>query len=191
MWSMTAFGGVTCLYAAYHFPLQRLNFNFFLLVAFTICIGSRLSVKIPRVNGEITVSDTFIFLALLMYGGEAATLLGAAEAFCSSRRFSKKRRTHCFNSGVMGLSTFLTALAMRLCFGDILPLQSIGYTTTFVLAISLMAFVQYATNSGLVAIAVALQSEKSLWTTWQQNFLYTSITYFAGASAASIIAQLI
>jgi diguanylate cyclase (GGDEF)-like protein/PAS domain S-box-containing protein len=191
MWLMAALGGVTCLYAAYHFPLERLDFNFLLLVVLTIGIGSRLSVKIPRINGEITVSDTFIFLALLMYGGEAATLLGAAEALCSSRRFSKKRRTHCFNSGVMGLSTFLAVFAIRLCFGDILPLQTIGYTTTFVLAISLMAFVQYVSNSGMVAIAVALQSEKSLWTTWRQNFLYTSITYFAGASAASIIAQLI
>ena len=54
-----------------------------------------------------------------------------------------------------------------------------------------MALVQYISNSGLVAVGVALRSGLPIWQMWRQNFLWTSITYFAGASAAGIIAKLV
>ena len=54
-----------------------------------------------------------------------------------------------------------------------------------------MALVQYVLNSGLVAISAALKLNQPVWFTWRTNFLWTSITYFAGASAAAIVAQLI
>jgi diguanylate cyclase (GGDEF)-like protein/PAS domain S-box-containing protein len=50
--------------------------------------------------------------------------------------------------------------------------------------------VQYVTNSSLVAVGLALQTNQSLWQTWRKHYLWTSITYFAGASAAGFIAKL-
>ena len=54
-----------------------------------------------------------------------------------------------------------------------------------------MAIVQYLSNSALVAVSAALKSQTSIWFTWRKNFLWTSITYFAGASAAAIVARFI
>ena len=54
----------------------------------------------------------------------------------------------------------------------------------------MMGFVQYIANSGLIAVGVALRAKKPIWQMWRDNFLWTSITYFAGASAAGIIAKL-
>jgi diguanylate cyclase (GGDEF)-like protein/PAS domain S-box-containing protein len=42
-----------------------------------------------------------------------------------------------------------------------------------------------------VAIGAALKSEKGIWLTWKTHFLWTSITYIAGGSAAGLIAKLI
>ena len=61
----------------------------------------------------------------------------------------------------------------------------------FISAIGLMALIQYATNSGLVAVCGALQANRPIWQTWKKHYLWTSITYFAGASAAAVIAKLI
>jgi uncharacterized membrane protein len=58
-------------------------------------VSSRVSIKIPRVNTNITVSDTFIFLVLLLYGGEAGIFLAAAEGLFSGLRSSKKPRPSC------------------------------------------------------------------------------------------------
>ncbi|MCA1557903.1 MAG: response regulator, partial [Acidobacteria bacterium] len=46
-------------------------------------------------------------------------------------------------------------------------------------------------NSGLVAIAQALKTDEPVWHTWKNYYLWTSITYFAGASAAGISARFV
>src|SRR5919205_611381 len=77
-------------YSLLHFPLGRLDARLLALVILTIAVSSRLTIRIPRISGHISVSDTFFFLTILIYGGEAAVLLAALEAFSSSFRFSKK-----------------------------------------------------------------------------------------------------
>jgi len=54
-----------------------------------------------------------------------------------------------------------------------------------------MALVQYAANTGLIAVEKASKIKESPWNTWKTYYLWTSVTYFAGASAAGIIAILI
>src|SRR5207244_3843220 len=43
----------------------------------------------------------------------------------------------------------------------------------------------------LVAANAALKTEEAIWRSWSKNFLWTSITYVAGACAAGIIARFI
>ena len=99
--------GIICVGGAViNVPLARVDLYFLLLFCFTIGVGSRITVKIPKLKSQIAVSDTFIFLALLLFGGELAIILAAIEAFFSSWRFCSKKMTVFFNSSVMALSTF-------------------------------------------------------------------------------------
>ena len=177
-------------YTAWHLPLHQLDVRFLLLALATICIGSRLSIQIPRVKAHISVSDTFIFLTLLMFGGEAAILLATVEALCSSVRISTRTQVHLFNVSVMACSTFLTVWALRLCFGETISWHDV-YSANYLIALCVMAVVQYLSNSMLVATSAALRAGEPLWITWRKNFLWTSLTYFGGASAAGIIARFI
>lgn len=190
MWMLIGAGAAVCLFCVARLPLEQFDLRFLVLAFVTIGISSRLSVQIPRFTSHISVSDTFIFLTLLLYDAETAILLGAVEALLSSMRFSRKPVTILFNSAVMAISTFVSAWTLRLFFGDILALPRGGYSSNFILAICLMALVQYAANSGLVAAAMALKRGEALWATWKNNYLWTSLTYFAGASAAGIISKL-
>src|SRR5687768_2168380 len=83
-------GLVVVAYSAVYLPIDRLDINFLLLAGCTIGLGSRILVKIPKFKSHIAVSDTFIFLTFLLYGGEAAVLLAAAEAYVSAHRFCNK-----------------------------------------------------------------------------------------------------
>src|SRR5580765_4723159 len=86
--------GLVCLATALVFlPTEKADLHFLLLAAFTIGVGSRVTIQIPRFKSHISVSDTFIFLALLLYGGELAVILSAIEALCSSWRFCNKKIT--------------------------------------------------------------------------------------------------
>ncbi len=190
LWLVVAAGASVVAFTAKHLPYQRLDLRFLLLALATICIGSRLSIQIPRVKAHISVSDTFIFLTLVLFGGEAAILLATVEALCSSVRISTRTQVHFFNASVMACSTFLTVWALRLCFGETISWHDV-YSANYVIALCVMALVQYLGNSVLVATSSALKAGEPVWLTWRKNFLWTSLTYFGGASAAGIIARFI
>ena len=191
MWSIVALGAASLLYALTRLDASQLDARFLVVAAISCLAGSRITIEIPRARGHISVSDTFIFLSVLYFGGESAVLLAALDGICTSVRFSKKPLTILFNSGVMAFSTLLTVLALRFWFGSIVALTHGSYSPAFIVAVTLMAFVQYITNSGSVAIGGALKTSKPIFKTWRKNYMWTSVTYFAGASAAGIIAKLI
>ncbi|HEY3028013.1 MAG TPA: diguanylate cyclase [Pyrinomonadaceae bacterium] len=189
-WLVVAAGVLAIGFSAYRLPVARLDTRFLLLALVTLGLGSRITMQIPRVNARISLSDTFIFLTILLFGGEAAILLAAAEALCGSLGFAKKRVTVLFNTSVMACSTFMTVWVLRFGFGTLFNWAG-EYSALYILALCVMALVQYGANSSLVAVGSALKHEESIWLSWRNNFLWTSLTFFAGASAAGIIARLI
>ncbi|HEX8353334.1 MAG TPA: hypothetical protein VF611_10565, partial [Pyrinomonadaceae bacterium] len=188
-WGVTAAGAAVVLCAAAGLRLAGLDLLFVVLVAVALCVTSRVSVVIPRVNSSVSVSDTLIFLTMILYGGEAAILLNAAETALTSYRFCKSKLTVAFNAASLSVATLATVSALRLCYGSEMFAEW-GHGSRYVSAVCLMALVQYAANSGLIALAYALKNDEPFWPTWRQHYLWTSITYFAGASAAGLIALL-
>src|SRR5438876_4495030 len=166
-------------------PLTSIDVRFLLLGAFTILVSSRAAIRIPRVNANVTVSDTFIFLVLLLYGGFAGILVAAAEGLFSGLRISKTPRVVAFNSAMMACSTFITVVVLRAFFGPIANLRSLDWSS-YVVAMATMAIVQYFSNSGICAIGLALKTGESIWHTWQTHCLWTSITYLVGAAVAGV-----
>jgi diguanylate cyclase (GGDEF)-like protein len=188
MWLINALGGVACLFSLLHFPSAQADLRFLLLASLTVIVSSRVSVRIPRANTTITVSDAFIFLTMLLYNPEAAILLAAAEGTCSGLRLSKTPRTVLFNAGAMTCSTFLTTSVLHLLLGPHFDLRHQPFALV-VAAVCVMGLVQYIANTGLVAVCLALKTEQPLWLTWSKHYLWSSITYFAGAAVAGLIAS--
>jgi diguanylate cyclase (GGDEF)-like protein/PAS domain S-box-containing protein len=186
--SVALTGAAVTAFCVWRLPFARLDAEFAVLALITVLIGSRITVKIPGERGQIAVSDTFIFLAILLFGIEAAVVLAAAEAFCSSVRFSKKASVLFFNAGVMALSTFITALTFHLVFPGVNLHQ--GLTPNLIIALCVMALLQYVLNSGPIAVGVALKTNQSIWQSWRRNFLWTSLTYFIGAFGAAVVGRL-
>ncbi|HEY2971483.1 MAG TPA: response regulator [Pyrinomonadaceae bacterium] len=190
MWVTACAGGLIYFVAAYRMDLRKVDLQLAVLAAITIFLSSRISIKIPQFRSQISVSDTFIFLTLVLYGCEPAILLAATEALFSSFRFSRKHITILFNWGCAAWSACVTSYALRLFYGDPVSLSAGPLSGKFITAIALMALVQYASNSGIVAICGALKAGAPIWQTWKKHYLWTSVTYFAGASAAAVIAKL-
>ncbi len=190
MWVTACSGGLVYLMAALRLDHSIIDLKLGLLVLITLIFSSRVIIRIPQFGSQISVSDTFIFLTLMLYGCEATILMAATEALVSSLRFSRKPSTILFNWGCAALSACVTSYALILFFEDPVTLNARPLTPMFITAVGVMALVQYATNSGMVAICGALKSGGPIWQTWKKHYLWTSITYFAGASAAAVIAKL-
>lgn len=188
-WTTLVAAGLISAWCLNRLELQLLDLRFAIIVAVTLLISSRIIIPIPRFSAHISVSDTFVFLILLLYGTEAAVLVAGAEAFLSSRRFSKKGVTIFFNWACAVCSAFITAQALQSWFGEVTLIRNLPLSATLIGATCAMALVQYGANSGLVAWCGALKTNQHFWPTWSKHFLWTSITYFAGASASMITAK--
>ncbi|HYH86725.1 MAG TPA: EAL domain-containing protein, partial [Pyrinomonadaceae bacterium] len=128
---------------------------------------------------------------LLLFGGEAATLLAAAEGVCSSLRISRKPLTIFFNAAALAVSTFVTASVLRLCLGAASEVSDEASIAVSVTTVCVMALAQYVANSGLVALDRSFKDGQAFWPTWRRHYLWTSVTYLIGATAAGVTVRLI
>jgi signal transduction histidine kinase/CheY-like chemotaxis protein len=192
MWTFIALGAAVVLYSAVNLPLGRLDLQLAALAAFTLLVTSRFCITIPRTTGKISFSDGLIFIVMLLYGREVAVILGAAESYIGSRsgRQPISRFTSVFNASMMAVSTLLTYTVLRLLYGDVTTLVRGEFSAAFAAALCVMGLVQYVGNTAIVATHTALKANEPLWVTWRNRYLWTSITYFGGASAAGITVKL-
>lgn len=191
LWIVIACGILAFVTSALHVDVAQFDPRFAILIGVALLLTSRITIPIPRFSSQISVSDTFVFLVLLLYGGAAAVVVGAMEALISSLRFSRRPRIVGFNWASAAVSILITSTVMESIFGSVVLLRSKPITATFVAAICTMALTHYVSNSGIVAIAGALKANEPIWQTWRKHYLWTSITYFTGAFAAGIIAGLV
>lgn len=187
-------GAAAMAFSAYWLPMPRLDLRFLVLAAVMMVFSSYFSVQIPHVNTNITVSDTFIFLVLLLYGGLAGVILAAAEGLCSGLRVSKglgiqkKILIVAFNSAMMAFSTFLTVAVVQFFFGSLTQLRSHDLSF-FIVSVGAMALVQYFSNTGLSAVIVSIKENQPILRTWHAHYMWTSLTYVVGAAVAGAIAN--
>ncbi len=186
MWLIAAAGTASVLYAAFTLPRGVIDGYFLLLTLITAVLGSRIAIRIPQISGNITLEDTFVFIALLLYGGEAAVMIGALAGICSALRISRKVRTVAFGSASLACSVFTTATVLKVIFGSTTNLMNSGASLA-IIALCVMGMAQYLLHTGIGSIASALKTNQPLWYMWSRNFLWMSISYFAGAAGAGFI----
>ena len=136
--------------AARQLTTDQIDLRFACIAFFTISVSSRIVIPIPGFSSQISVSDTLIFLTLLLYGGSAAVLLAATEALFSSFRFSRKVSTILFNWSCAACSTSITAFAVYIYFGDAVLLNVEPFSPKVIATISLIALVVGLTSCLIV-----------------------------------------
>ena len=191
LWVVIACGLLAFVSSALQVDFAQFDPRFAILIGVALILTSRITIPIPRFSSQISVSDTFVFLVLLLYGGAAAVVVGAMEAFISSLRFSRRPVIVGFNWASAAVSILITSSVLEWIFGSVVLLRSKPITATFVAALCTMALTHYVSNSGIVAIGGALKADQPIWQTWRKHYLWTSITYFTGACGAGIIAGLV
>ena len=149
----------------------------------TVLVG-RLSVKLPLPSCRVSFSDAFVFLSVMVFGVDYATLTAAIDGFASSRGTWQKRF---FNTAGMAISVNLSARV----FTRLLPEGGVWGTRfspeELLLPVAAMAFAQYVLNTALVSGVVALKEHASLMVIWQDSSPWAGTAYLAGSMAAAIV----
>jgi diguanylate cyclase (GGDEF)-like protein len=189
-------GGSCFMYAVFRFDPAILNFELAALFLFTLTIGTRLSLIMPRSNFAVSFSDAAIFLAFLFYGGETAIILASLEAAVSCLYLKRKGLNFTFpvilfNFGMTAVSTAMTFLlwqiAAELLKVQMTPANSSGLITN----LGILAVCQFVLTSGFAAMFYTLKSGETFLEAWKHECFSSSMSQIAGASFAGIIYKLI
>ncbi len=192
MLAVLAVGIVVFGTALANVPIERVDVYFLLLFCFTVGLGSRVTVPIPQLKSHIAVSDIFIFLALMLFGGPLAIVLSAVEAFLSSWRFCNKKITVFFNASSAAISTAAVTLVLS-TFGMYENGRFNIYSSqlqNFLISVSVMAVTYFLVNTALAAIYDALTERQHVWQIWKRKYLWAFVTFFVGAAGAGLLVQL-
>jgi diguanylate cyclase (GGDEF)-like protein/PAS domain S-box-containing protein len=183
-------GAAAVLFSLYRSPLAQLGAPFLLLSLLAFLTSSYYSVPLPRGRGRISLLSSFVLLAMLVFGGEAAIVFAAATALCLSLSQGKERIDVLFESSVSALSAFLIVWAIRLNFGMI---AEPGHDISLQLfkALSLALFIQVSLSTTQSIVNGAYLIKESIWRQWGAIYSWTFLTYLAGAIGAGISAWII
>jgi len=177
------------LFQLYRVPLGTKGLQWVFLAVLTLISGSA-SVELPRANVSISISEAFVFTAVLLYGPAAGTLTVALDglviSFWVARRRPELHRA-LFNISAPSLSAWCSAHVFFRVSG-IAPLSQAAATIDQILpALIVFAIVYFALNSFLIALVIGFQKNLSPLSVWRNNLVWLSLNYFCGASVAMLL----
>jgi putative nucleotidyltransferase with HDIG domain len=163
------------------------------LAALTIISGTA-TVRLPNVRAEISISETFVFSAVLLFGPGAGVLTVLIDAAIINLKMASQRRAlrldrALFNLAAPSLAVWLGGNVMVLAGvppvhgwqGDTIGLQRlIGPLIGF-------AVVYFVFSSGFVATGIGIAQKASPYRVWHDHFAWLSLNYFSGASISSLL----
>lgn len=157
-------------------------------------VTGRFPLRIPGTNAWFSVSDTFFITSALMFGPAPATVTMAIDSLVmsyganlkASNKDTRLRRL-LFNGSApslafwCGAAVFFALSGLGPVFGSRIDVDRL------VVPLACFAAVYFVLNSGLTALAVALQKNQSPIALWRSHFTTLSLNYFASASAAFVL----
>jgi len=170
---------------AHHLTPQWLT-----LAALTLLSGSA-TVRLPSVPATISISETFVFTSVLLFGAEAGATIVALDGLIISAWFATKKREPyriAFNMAAPATSIWAAA-QVYFSFPGIEPLVSSSGVSIDQLVIPLLAFTvsHFFLNSWLIALAVHFETSRKTLDIWRRDFLWLSLNYFGGASVSALL----
>jgi putative nucleotidyltransferase with HDIG domain len=156
------------------------------LALLTILTGS-FSVKLPSISARISVSEAFVFVAVLFFGPSGATVIVAFDTLIMtswSRGGARPRLRAIFNVSAGSTAIWIAAHVFRFLLPET---PTAPQLEQLLIPVSLLATTYFAINSSLIAIAVACEKAQSAVEVWKNNFVWIGLNYVGGACVAMLL----
>ncbi len=172
----------------YTMAVADIPLQWFVLAGLTLLSGS-FTVRVPTISVRLSVSETFVFAAVLLFGPAAATIIVLLDTLVISLwqgQLSTPVRV-LFNAAAPSVAIW-TASWVFFWLSGVQPLYIESRPVlSLVPALLTLALVYFLLNTWLIAWAVAFQKQVSVFDVWRRNFSWLSLSYFSGASLAALL----
>jgi HD-GYP domain-containing protein (c-di-GMP phosphodiesterase class II) len=168
-------------------------YQWYLLAALTL-LSASVTIKLPSVPATISISETFVFTAVITYGPAAGAVIVALDGFLISISPNRRKELHrvAFNVAAPALSIWLAA-QVYYAFPSVQPLINYKLATDELIShligpLAIFTLTHFLVNSWLIALAVAFETRRPVFALWRRDFLWLSLNYFGGASVSALLA---
>lgn len=182
-------GVLTLAHSIHRLYVAPIGSQWLVIAALTLLTGS-FTVKVPSINASLSVSETFVFASVFLFGAPAGAVTVLLETLIILFWMKPQGRpVHLilFNTAAPAIAIWTSATVFFLTSGiqpysqEVTPLQ-----TLFVPLLTFTAL-YFLLNSWLVAIALGFETQQSPVQIWWKNFTWLSVNYFSGASVAALL----
>src|SRR5882762_8396401 len=189
LWSVIAAGFAVIAGSMYELYVEPIGNQWFVLAALTLVSGSA-TVRLPSSYASISISETFVFTAVLLYGPAAGTVIVALDGLVISFWLSKRHREFhraLFNMSAPAISVWCSS-HLFFAAAHIAPLVKEPSPINAILpALILFALTYFGLNSWLITFVIALEKRLDPFQVWKSSFGWLSLNYFGGASVAFLL----
>jgi len=168
--------------------VQHRSADWLVLAGLALLTGS-FTVKVPGVAARLSVSETFVFAAVLLYGPEIATVIVALDTLVMSMRLNAGHRSTyrvMFNMAAGSVAIWISGEVFFWVVGAPRVPVSLKLDRLF-FPLAALALSYFLINSWLIAIALSFQRATSALTVWRTNFVWLGLNYVVGASVATLL----
>jgi putative nucleotidyltransferase with HDIG domain len=191
--SIIVVGATTLALSAYELYSDPIGWSWVVLAVLTLLSGSA-TVKLPSVPATISISETFVFTSVLLFGPAAGAITVALDALVMNLWLGRSKHPLyrlLFNICALPTALWLSAqLFYALAPEGMRPLSlhdtpiNIG---TLILPLLAFTVSYFLLNSWLIAFAISFERRLSAFLVWRRNFAWLSLNYFGGASIAALL----
>ncbi|NLH49337.1 MAG: diguanylate cyclase [Myxococcales bacterium] len=146
-------------------------------------LTARINVKIPYTDVHFSMDTAFVYAILMLYGGLPAMVADSASKIINTMPHIKQQTWYKVPFNVA--SGLLSVFAAGQVYYLLLP-NNPTYSG-YLLPLACMAMAYFLVNSITVAVAISLSTGMNVIKLWVENFLWTSIGFFAALSIAVLI----
>jgi putative nucleotidyltransferase with HDIG domain len=179
---MAALGAAIAAWSAVLLPQAPHTTEWMLFSALALVAG-RFPLRIPGITATFAVTDTFFVTSALLFGPGPATVTVVIDSLAMSVGRGYPIQRFLFNGSAPAISFWAGCQVFFLLVGSGPLFDTPVPADRIVLPLAAWATVYYLLNSGLTAIAVALEKGISPFGVWRR-FGMVYLNYYAAASAA-------
>jgi putative nucleotidyltransferase with HDIG domain len=184
-------GAAAVIHSFAEFYVHPIKWPWAILAILTLVSGSA-TVKLPALPATVSVSETFVFTSVLLFGSAAGTLIVALDALIiSSWSYRKGQPIYkiIFNVCAVPLAMWVAshvyyALAPH---GPLYLSKDNVQISQLLLPLLIFTVVYYVINTWLITLAISLERQLSPTRIWKDNFVWIALNYFGGASVAALL----
>ncbi|PYS95030.1 MAG: hypothetical protein DMF65_14605, partial [Acidobacteria bacterium] len=161
-----------------------------LLALLAVRVSSSFDAPATARNGwHFPFAESFAFLSMMLFDGEAAVLLAASVALCASLPESKKLYSAIFRASVAAFTTFFVVWTLRLTSGVLTDIGSFSNLSPATLnAVCVAVLVQSLLNASFMALGGSYRINQSVLRDGTRTLFWQIVGNSAAFAAALFLA---